>query len=81
MMRGVSLTWAPAPDQPPPGDKVVEGKWWSAQESAASASHPLVAITGQFQALRLNLHPGQNITLSIQDQPVVATVAASLFDG
>ncbi len=75
MMRGVSLTWAPTPDQPPPGDKVIEGKWWSAKESAASASHPLVAI-GQFQAMRLKLHPGQNITLSIQDQAVVATVAA-----
>ena len=75
MMRGVSLTWAPTPDQPPPGDKIVEGKWWTAAESAASAKHPLVAI-GQFQAVRLGVHPGQQLTLTIQDQPVTATIAA-----
>jgi putative ABC transport system permease protein len=75
MMRSLSLTWAPTPDQPPPGDKIVEGKWWTAAESAASAQHPLVAI-GQFQAIRLGVHPGQKITLESQDEPIVATVAA-----
>ena len=75
MMRNVNLTWPPTPDQPPVGDKILEGKWWTAAESAASATHPLIAI-GKFQATRLGVHPGQQITLSIQDQEVTATVAA-----
>ena len=74
-MRNVNLTWPPTPDQPPVGDKILEGKWWTAAESAASATHPLIAI-GKFQATRLGVHPGQQITLSIQDQEVTATVAA-----
>lgn len=75
MMRNVNLTWAPKPDQPPPGDKVVDGKWWTAAEAAASAQHPLVAI-GRFQAIRLGVHPGQQLTLSAQDQDITATIAA-----
>ena len=75
MMRNVNLTWPPTPDQPPVGDKILEGKWWTAAESAASATHPIIAI-GKYQSTRLGVHPGQQITLSIQDQEVTATVAA-----
>jgi putative ABC transport system permease protein len=75
--RGISpsLTWAPVPDKPPPGDKVIEGKWWTAAQAADSAQHPLVAI-GRFQANTLGVHPGQQITLEVQDQTFTATVAA-----
>ncbi|MEO7029727.1 MAG: FtsX-like permease family protein, partial [Acidobacteriaceae bacterium] len=76
MMRNVNLTWAPTPDQPPLGDKVVEGKWWTDAEAAASAKHPLVAI-GVFQAARLGVRPGQQLTLTAQDQQITATVAAT----
>jgi putative ABC transport system permease protein len=75
MMRNLNLTWGPAEDAPPPGDKIIEGKWWSAAEAANSAAHPLVAI-GKFQALRLGAHPGDTITLAAQDSQFTATIAA-----
>jgi putative ABC transport system permease protein len=75
MMRNVNLTWASTPDQPPPGDKVTEGKWWTAAQSADSAKNPVVAIS-YLQAERLGIKPGQKITLSAQDQEFTATVAA-----
>ena len=70
----VQLTWPPTPDAPPPGDKVVSGRWWSAQQSA-DGSHPLVAIE-RHEADRLNVHPGDRITFTPQDEPITATVAA-----
>ena len=75
MIRNLNLTWSPRPDGPPPGDKIVEGKWWTAVEGADGAAHPLVAI-GRMQATRLHVHPGQTLTLVSQDQPYVATIAA-----
>jgi len=75
--RGVisaQLTWPPKPDAPPPGDKVVTGKWWSAQQTA-DAKHPLVAIE-RHQADRLNVRVGDRVTFTPQDEPVTATVAA-----
>jgi putative ABC transport system permease protein len=75
MMRNLNLTWGPAEDAPPPGDKIIEGKWWTAAESANSATHPLVAI-GKFQAQRLGAHPGDTLTLAAQDSQITATVAA-----
>jgi putative ABC transport system permease protein len=71
------LTWAPTPDTPPPGDKVVSGEWWSAQQ-AADASHSVVAIE-RHAADRLNVHVGDRITFVPQDQPINAKVAA-LFE-
>jgi putative ABC transport system permease protein len=73
--QSLNLTWSPVADAPPPGDKVVEGKWWAAQAGADSASHPLVAIERE-RAGRLKVHPGDTITLSAQDDSIVATVAA-----
>ena len=75
--RGVlsaQLTWSPKDDAPPPGDKVVYGKWWSAQQGA-DVKHPLVAIE-RHEADRLNVHLGDRVTFMPQDEPVTATVAA-----
>ena len=71
----LNLTWAPTADAPPPGDKVVEGQWWTMQQGADSANHPLVAIERE-RASRMKVHPGDTITLSAQDDQFVATVAA-----
>jgi putative ABC transport system permease protein len=78
MFRSLNLTWSPTPDAPPPGSKVADGKWWTAQQSADAAQHPLVAI-GKVDALRLNVHPGQQITFASEDSQFTATVAAT-FD-
>ena len=75
MFRTLNLTWAPAADAPPPGDRVVAGKWWSAAENANGAKHPLVAI-GEQQARRLHVSPGQTLTLAAQDEEFTAEVAA-----
>ena len=60
-VMSVQLTWPPTTDAAPPGDKVVSGKWWNAQQ-AADASHPLVSIE-RHEADRLNLHVGDRIHL------------------
>jgi putative ABC transport system permease protein len=73
--QALNLTWAPKEDAPPPGDKVVKGKWWTAAESADAASHPLVAIERD-RASRLNVRPGDTITFAAQDDRFTATVAA-----
>jgi putative ABC transport system permease protein len=67
MLRSISLTWSAAA---PPGTKVVEGKWWAADEKG-----PVVAIE-QRQAQRLGVHVGSHITFAAQDTQIVATVAA-----
>ena len=71
----LNLTWAPTADAPPLGDKVVEGQWWTMQQGADSANHPLVAIERE-RASRMKVHPGDTITLSAQDDQFIATVAA-----
>ncbi len=75
MLNSVSLTSPPTADQPPPGDKVVEGVWWTAQESKDAAAHPLVALSRN-QARRLHVNVGQSITFSAQDTEFTAKVAA-----
>ena len=67
MLRSISLTWM---DSAPPGTKVVEGKWWAADEKSA-----VVAI-GQQQAQRLGVHVGSHITFAAQDKQMLATVVA-----
>jgi putative ABC transport system permease protein len=67
MLRSVSLTWM---DTPPPGTKLVEGKWWTADEKG-----PVVAIE-QRQAERLGVHVGSHITFAAQDTQIVAAVVA-----
>jgi putative ABC transport system permease protein len=74
-LSSVQLTWPPTPDAPPPGDKIVAGKWWTAQQSAAAATHPLIAIE-RHQADRLNVHVGDRLTFAAQDEPTTAVVAA-----
>ncbi len=71
----LNLTWPATTDAPPPGDTVVKGKWWTAAEANAGAQHPLVAIE-RGRADRLKVKPGDTITLSAQDEPITATVAA-----
>jgi putative ABC transport system permease protein len=71
----LNLTWAPAADAPPPGDKVVQGQWWTVQQAADSANHPLVAIE-RARATRLKVGPGDTLTLAAQDDQFTATVAA-----
>jgi putative ABC transport system permease protein len=73
--QSLNLTWPPTVDAPPPGDKVVKGKWWTTKEAAGSATHPLVAIERD-RASRLKVHPGDTITLAAQDDQFTATVAA-----
>jgi putative ABC transport system permease protein len=73
----IQMTWPPDEASAPPGDKVVSGKWWTA-EQAADASHPMIAI-GRGTAERLNVHVGDRVTFTPQDEPLTATVAA-LFD-
>ena len=57
-LQSLNLTWSPTVDQPPEGDKVIRGAWWTAQQSTDSAAHPLVAIEQQV-ADRLGVMPGQ----------------------
>ncbi len=71
----LNLTWPPTADAPPPGDTVVRGKWWTAQEAAAAAQHPVVAMARE-RADRLKVKVGDTITISAQDEPITATVAA-----
>ncbi len=72
MLQSIQLTWS---EQPPPGETVVEGKWWNAAESADAAKHPLVAVA-QRQAQRLGIHIGSVVSFTAQDQRFDATVAA-----
>ena len=74
-LQSLSLTWAPTADAPPVGDRVVAGQWWSAAQAAAANEHPFVAVERR-RAQSLNLHPGQQITFSAQDDQFTATVAA-----
>src|SRR5216683_3340213 len=67
MLRSISLTWSAAA---PPGTKVVEGKWWAAEEKG-----PVVAIE-QRLAQRLGVHVGSHISFAAQDTQIVAAVVA-----
>ena len=71
-LQAISLSWF---ESPPAGTTVVQGKWWTAAQSADAVQHPLVAIN-QRTAERLGVHVGSAITFSAQDKQFVATVAA-----
>jgi putative ABC transport system permease protein len=73
--QALNLTWAPTEDAPPVGDKVVRGKWWTAVDAAGSATKPLVAIERD-RADRMKVKPGDTVTFAVQDDQIVATVAA-----
>jgi putative ABC transport system permease protein len=74
-LSSLQLTWPPTAESPPPGDRIVSGHWWTVQQSADAAAHPLVAIE-RHAADRLNLHAGDHIVFSAEDQTIHATVAA-----
>src|SRR5882757_10523144 len=67
MLRSISLTWM---ESAPPGTKVVEGKWWVADEKG-----PVVAIE-QRQAEPIGVHVGSHITFAAHNTQIVATVVA-----
>src|SRR6266851_5319780 len=67
MLQSINLTWS---ETAPPGTKVVEGKWWAAEEKG-----PVVAIE-QRLAQRLGVHVGSHISFAAQDTQIVAAVVA-----
>lgn len=73
--QSLNLTWPPVTDAPPPGDSVVQGRWWTAKEAAEAGRKPLVAVE-RGRAERLRLRPGDSMTMSAQDEDFTATVAA-----
>ncbi|HVG27520.1 MAG TPA: FtsX-like permease family protein [Acidobacteriaceae bacterium] len=77
-LGGLSLTWPPSSDSPPPGDRVTAGTWWTAQQAGDAAAHPVVAIERNL-AGRLNVHPGDRISFAAGDEPFTASVIA-LYD-
>jgi putative ABC transport system permease protein len=72
MLQNINLTWT---EDPPPGETVVEGRWWTHDQSAISDTHPVVAVA-QHQAQRLGLKLGSVITFAAQDKHFDATVVA-----
>jgi putative ABC transport system permease protein len=72
MLQNINLTWTEAP---PPGEIIVDGKWWNAGQSRIADSHPVVAVA-QNQAQRLGLKLGSVITFAAQDKRFDATVVA-----
>ena len=74
-LRALNLSWPPTPDKPPPGDRVVDGKWWTAAESAAAGEHPIIAVDRNF-AKNLHLSVGQTLTFVPVDQPFTAKIVA-----
>ena len=72
MLQNINLTWT---DTPPPGEIIVDGKWWNAGQSKIADSHPVVAVA-QNQAQRLGLKLGSVITFAAQDKRFDATVVA-----
>lgn len=67
MLQSISLTSFTVA---PAGTNVIEGKWWSADETK-----PVVAIA-QRQAERLGLDVGSKVTFAAQDSQIIATVVA-----
>ena len=74
-LRALNLSWPPTPDRPPPGDRVVEGAWWTAAESGAAERTPIIAVDQTF-AKDLHLRVGQSMTFVAEDQPFTARIAA-----
>ena len=71
----LSLTWPLQPATPPPGDTVVQGRWWTAQQAKDAARTPLIALESH-EARWLRVKPGDSITFSVEDQPMTAQVMA-----
>lgn len=74
-LRALNLSWPPTPDQPPPGDRVVDGQWWTAEQSADAANHPVIALDRNF-AKGFHLNVGQDLTFVSEDKPFTARIVA-----
>ncbi len=74
-LRALNLSWPPEADKPPPGDRVVEGGWWSAAENADAGKHPVIAVDRGF-AKNLHLKIGQTMTFVAVDTSFTARVVA-----
>jgi putative ABC transport system permease protein len=68
MLQSIQLTWA---NEVQPGTTVVGGKWWTPQQAAQAAAHPVVAVA-RYQAQRL----GSTISFAAQDRHFDAKVVA-----
>ncbi|MGO9340111.1 MAG: ABC transporter permease [Terracidiphilus sp.] len=66
MLESAELTWA---DAPPPGDKVTQGKWWTAGDAAELA-------VGSGVAERLHLGVGSAVELEVGGKVRALKVAA-----
>lgn len=74
----VNLTYALTPDKAPVGDRILEGKWWTATEAASSAQHPVIAMD-QEEAKFFNVKLGDKVGFSSAGKDFTATVVA-LFE-
>ncbi len=74
-LRSLNLSWPPEADKPPPGDRVIEGGWWSAAEDADAGRHPVIAVDRGF-AKNLHLKIGQTLTFVAVDTSFTARVVA-----
>ncbi len=74
----VNLTYALTPDKPPAGDRVVDGKWWTAAEATESPTQPVLAMDRE-QAKYLGITPGAKVGFSAQGKEFTTTVVA-LFE-
>ena len=69
LTREYVLTWA---DEPPPGNVLVRGRWWTAAEAAAG---PRVSVE-EGAARQLGLHLGSRMTFDIQGVAIEAEVTS-----
>lgn len=74
----VNLTYGLSPDKPPVGDRVTDGKWWTAAQAANSAKEPIIAMD-RAEAKYFGLELGSKVGLSAQGKEFVTTVVA-LFE-
>ncbi len=74
-LRSLNLSWPPDPDKPPPGDRVIEGSWWSAAANADAAQHPVIAVDQGF-AKFFHLKVGQSLTFTAVGNTFTAKVVA-----
>jgi len=74
-LQSVNLTWNPNHDALPPGDTVVLGKWFTADQ-AQDSTHPVVAVETRMAA-RLHVKPGSTLQFAAQDDAFMATVVAT----
>ncbi len=74
----INLTYALTPGEPPIGDRVIDGKWWTSEQAAASAKQPIIAID-RAEAKFLDVQTGGTIGISAQGSEFSAKVVA-LFE-